>query len=233
MTTFALVHGGGHRDWHWNLLRPALERLGHETIASNVPMNDPDAGAGDWADVVVKALAGTAEDDVIVVGHSLAGLALPVIGSRMKPRRMVFLCANVPVPGVVYNDYCAENPEAITVPWDRVESDELGRIVIPWDLAREIFYPDCDETLAQEAYAHVVPVAATGFTERCPLDTWPDVPSTYICATEDQVLGPNWARQMSIDRLGGPVIEIPGSHSPFLSRPDHLATVLNDIAGMR
>ena len=230
MTTFVLLHGGGHRGWHWNRLAPELARLGHDMIAPDMPMDNQACGAADWADVVLDAVGDPPAEDLVVVGHSLAGLTLPIVAARLRPRRMVFLCANVPTPGVVFEAYVAAHPDAIIVPWERIEEDEAGRIVVPWELAREMYYADCDEALAREAYEHVVPTATTGFKERCPLDAWPDVPATYILCTEDRVLGPSWAREISRERFGQPAIELPGSHSPFLSRPAPLAGVLDELA---
>jgi len=73
MATFMLIHGGGHRGWHWNLLRPELERLGHETLAPDVPMEDPSVGTSVWADVVMAALGDRPLQDVVLVGHSSIG----------------------------------------------------------------------------------------------------------------------------------------------------------------
>jgi pimeloyl-ACP methyl ester carboxylesterase len=234
MATFALVHGGGHRGSHWDLVRPALARLGHDVVAPDVPMDDAAAGASEWADIVIEALGGANanDDDVVVVGHSLAGLTLPVIASRLPVRRMVFLCANVPVPRVTWVDYLSANPDAVVMPWDRIAHDDQGRNIVPWDTARELFYPDCDEALAKDAHARLTPVAQTAFTEPCPLGAWPDVPSTYILGQEDKIVGPSWGRRVSVERLGAPAIELPGSHSPFLSRPEHLATVLDEVAAL-
>jgi pimeloyl-ACP methyl ester carboxylesterase len=230
MATFVLVHGGGHQSWHWCLLRPILERLGHETIAPDVPMNDANAGAGDWAEVIVEAVADLGgRDDLILVGHSLAGLALPIVAARVPPRRMVLLCANVPMPGVSYEEYLVDHPDAVIVP--PLMSDEQERVTFSWEVAREVFYGDCDEALAREAYEHLVPSAAmVAMREKCPLVAWPDTLTTYVLCTDDRIIGPNWSRQVSVDRLGTPAIELPGSHSPFLSRPEHLASVLNGLA---
>jgi hypothetical protein len=209
-----------------------LERLGHKTIAPDVPMDDPSAGAGDWAVVIVKAIADAGErDDVVLVGHSLAGLALPLVAADVPVRRMVFLCANVPVPGRSYEEYLAEHPDAVIIP--PLKFDEQGRLKVSWDVARELFYGDCDEALAREAYEHLVPSAAlVANRERCPLDAWPEVPSSYILCKEDRIIGPSWSRRASIERLGGPAIELPGSHSPFLAQPERLAEVLGQLANM-
>jgi hypothetical protein len=50
-----------------------------------------------------------------------------------------------------------------------------------------------------------------------------------IC-TEDQLLGREWAKRVARDRLGGELVELPGSHSPFLSRPSVLAEELLRLA---
>ena len=103
MSTFALVHGGAHGGWCWELVVPELERLGHSVVAPDLPIEDEANGARAWADVVVEALEGVG-DDVVVVGHSLGGMAVPVVASLRPVRRMVFLAAMVPVPGMVYLD---------------------------------------------------------------------------------------------------------------------------------
>ena len=230
MATFVLVHGGGHKGWHWHLLRPWLAELGHETIAPDVPMDEPDAGAGDWAAAVVAALASAGyPDDVILVGHSLAGLAIPLVAASIPVRRMVFLCANVPVPGLPYQEYLNEHPDAVIMP--PISLDAQGRLSLSWPDARRLYYGDCEEAVAKQAWEHLVPSAAlTAFAEKCPLAAWPESEASYILCTEDQIIGPDWSRQVSLNRLGGPAIELPGSHSPMLSRPRRLADVLDAVA---
>jgi len=230
MTTFVLVHGGGHRGWHWNLVRPVLESLGHHTIAPDVPMDDPQAGVKDWADVVVRSMRGAEADDLVVVGHSLAGLMLPVLATQAPLRHLVFVAANVPMPGMSYVDYLKIHPEAKTFPWNRITYDDQGRSLIDWELARDAYYHDVEPSLAREAYSRCLPVATTGYSEICPLETWPEVPSTYIVCEADRATNPEWSRGVSIERLGGPAIEFPGGHSRFLTHPERLAQLLDEIA---
>src|SRR5581483_545232 len=68
------------RSWCWNELRPHLERRGHGVIAPELPCDDPKAGFDDYADAVIDAI-GTAYD-VVLVGHSLAGLTITVVAAR-------------------------------------------------------------------------------------------------------------------------------------------------------
>jgi pimeloyl-ACP methyl ester carboxylesterase len=92
---FALVHGAFHGAWCWDRLRTELERDGHSTSAVDFPSEDPDAGAGRYADLVVEAIP--KGEDVVLVGHSLGGLTIPVAASRTPTLMTVFLCALVPV----------------------------------------------------------------------------------------------------------------------------------------
>jgi hypothetical protein len=230
MSTFVLAHGGGHRAWHWHLLRPLLEARGHVTLAPEIPMDDARATSADWATSLVGDIDSIAElEDVILVGHSLAGLALPLVATNSPIARLVFLCANVPVPAMAYADHLAENPDAVTVPPLIVHDD--GRVSVSWETAREVYYPDCQESVAREAFAHLVPSAALlANRQPCRLQAWPAVPSSYILCEEDRVIGPGWSRRVSVDRLATTALELPGGHSPFLSRPEHLAEVLSALA---
>ena len=50
-----------------------------------------------------------------------------------------------------------------------------------------------------------------------------------VPAMQDRLVGPDWSRRVSRDRLGVEAVELPGSHSPFWSRPAELADVLHDV----
>ena len=58
----------------------------------------------------------------------------------------------------------------------------------------------------------------------------PAVPATYVVCSEDQILRPEWSRRTARERLGTEIIELPGDHSPFYSRPSVLADVLLGLA---
>jgi pimeloyl-ACP methyl ester carboxylesterase len=92
MSTFALVHGACHGAWCWQRLTPELEGRGHRVVAVDLPTEDRSAGNVRYAEIVAESLAGL-EDDVVVVGHSLAGLTIPLVAALRPVRRLVFLCA--------------------------------------------------------------------------------------------------------------------------------------------
>jgi pimeloyl-ACP methyl ester carboxylesterase len=201
MTTFALLHGGQHGGWCWDLLVDELAARGHRAVAPDMPIEDDGAGAREWAQSVSDALGDT-DGDVVAVAHSMGGMALPVLAAMRPVRRMVFLGAVVPFPGMSFVEYLGtpEGSRAVTMPMGPdQEPDELGRGACSWATARTYFYPD--------------------------------VPSTSLILTGDAAVSPEWQRTVAEGRLGSDVVELPGSHSPFLTRPAELADALVRIAG--
>ena len=233
MTLFVLLHGGLHRGSSWDLVARELVARGHGVVTPDLPVDDDAAGAMEWARVAVAAIDRlsdhAAAEEVIVVGHSIAGLCLPVVAALRPVRRMVFVAALIPVPGEAFLDEFAKSPGAVSFPAPQATGE--GPFGLTWESVREGFYHDCPEALAREAFRTLRHQSFTVFTEQCPLDHWPEVPSTYVLMRDDRALDVDWARRIAIERLGTAVIEMDGGHSPFLAHPIELSEVLSDIAG--
>lgn len=231
MTTFVLVHGAWHGGWCWERLIPELERHGHDAVAIDLPCDDPDAGCAAYAEAVVAQTRG-AGDDLVVVGHSLGGLTIPLVAAERPVRKLVFLCALLPVPGLSLVDQLRREPEIFVPGFDQgVARDELGRSY--WrdsDDAIELLYGDCPRQLASWAAARLRPQARAASVEPCPLAAWPAVESASLFATDDAAISPEWSRTATPARLKIAPVELPGGHSPFLSRPGELAEALVAVA---
>jgi hypothetical protein len=63
-----------------------------------------------------------------------------------------------------------------------------------------------------------------------PLRELPAVDSTYVVCADDLMVPSEWSRRVAPGRVGAELVELPGGHSPFLSRPHALAKVLQGIA---
>lgn len=231
MATFGLVHGAWHGAWCWELLTRQLEKLGHRAVAVDLPCEDWNAGLEDNAAVVATALAG-AGGDVVLVGHSLGGITIPVVAARLAVARLVFLCAIVPEPGRRLDETLRADGRSAGRGWTGppvVHPD--GSASWEPDAAVDAFYHDCPDEVARWAASKLRRQVWTTTREPCPLERWPDVPSSYILCTEDKPIAPEWARQVARERLGVEAIELPGGHSPMLSRPRPLAEILDGLTG--
>lgn len=220
MTTFALVHGAWHGGWAWSAVEPELQARGHCVVAPDLPCEDVGAGAAVYAQVVREALRD--DRDPIVVGHSLAGLTIPLVPARMH----VYLCAYVPQPGRALVD---RGPDAFGPGFaDSLLRDELDRSYWPDPVAaaHDLQYPPeaADLALRLRAQAHKPSL------EPSPLEALPSTRRAYIVASADYVIPPDWQRRTARLELGVEPIELDSGHSPMVSHPGELADVLDRLA---
>ncbi len=234
MATFALVHGAGHGAWCWERLVPALEVRGHTAIAMDLPCDDPAAGCVRYAEVVATVLPPVA--DLVVVGHSLGGLTIPLVATRRPVRMLVFLCALIPVFGQSLLDQLAADPgiyhDALRTHPGRVTGPDGSTWFRDAAAAQAVFYQDCPSEDARWAFARLRPQASAPRREPCPLVAWPPAARAYVLARDDRAVSPAWSRSAARARLGVDPIELEGGHSPFLARPGELAGVLDRLVAM-
>jgi pimeloyl-ACP methyl ester carboxylesterase len=108
MTTYVLVHGSWHSAKVWQRVTPLLEAAGHRVWCPTLTgygekqhLLGPDIGAHTHTQDVVDVLVDNDLTDVVLVGHSYAGLVVAAAASRApdRVRRLVFLDAMVPADG--------------------------------------------------------------------------------------------------------------------------------------
>ena len=226
----ALVHGSYHGAWCWDFLAPELERLGHRAIAVNLAISDPSLGAEDYATTVENALAQSKEP--VIVGHSMAGLVIPLVAAHRPVRRLIFLAAFLPSPGKSATDQRATEAIDGRVAPRTAEWTDLGDDVwmVGPNTATELFFHDAPAAVARWATKRLRPQAYRVMTEITPLTSWPDVESRSIVCRDDRAVNPEWVRAAARERLGTDAIELGGAHSPFLTRPAELAQVIDSLA---
>ena len=233
VTVFALVHGAWHGAWCWELLAAELQGLGHQTIAMDLPCDDASKTFRSYATLISQIIDDDAPgEEVVLVAHSTGGLSAPLVKPRTPIRRLVYLCALVASPRLSFIDQLTEEPEMINSDYLAGMSPADPQMRSQWvdqDLARTILFDDCDLATSQAAFDRLRPQALSPYGEPCPLHVLPETPATYVVCAQDRLVNTAWSRRTAEERLGADIIEIPGSHSPFLSRPSHLATVLDEL----
>jgi pimeloyl-ACP methyl ester carboxylesterase len=231
MSIFALVHGSWHGSWCWERLTPELKARGHRVIAMDLPIDDNSASFDDYADVVCAAVEDTAGNDLIVVGHSVAGQTVPLVAARRPVRRLVYLCAVPPVPGKPLIQVMSDESEMLHPDYAQgLAPDSERRFAwVDKGLAHFHMFGGCDEHTTSSAFARLRPQARTPYQVPCSLTALPAIESTYVVCTDDRLVNPGWSRRIAHEWLGVDLIELPGSHSPFLSRPRELAEILHAL----
>ena len=225
MTTFVLVHGAWHGAWCWERLIPELERHGHTAVAVDLPMDDASATFEDYADVVLSQWP--SGSDIALVGHSLGGMVVPLVSARRDVRVGVFLCSVVPnLDGLPWDD-----APAMGIDDYGTEKDPDGAIVFrSLEAATHVLYQDCTPDDAEWAFKQLKPLRNASLWDRpYPLTKWPASRAAAIACQNDIAIYASYQRHCLRYRLGIDVLELPGHHSPFLSRPALLADTLHAL----
>ncbi len=233
MADFLLIHGSCHGAWCWREVIPALQALGHDARAIDLPSHGDDPIPADevtldlYADAIVDALTGP----TVLVGHSMGGFPVTAAAERAPERiaRLVYLCAYVPMPGKTLAEMRRMAPtqpllDAIAVAGDRIT------FTIDPEKAIDRFYHDVDPGLAAWAVSRLGPQPILPQETALVPDRAARLPRTYIRCTGDRAVPPAFQGAMTAHWPEGTVHDMATSHSPFLSDPAGLARLLSDIA---
>jgi len=145
------------------------------------------------------------------------------------------LCAAVPEPGRSLVDQREEQPDMCNPDWDKGLGAPDDQLRLPWidiDAARELLYADCNEKTVAWAFKRFRLQCAFPFTAPFPLAEMPTVPCTSVVCAADQIVNPAWSKRIAAG-IGADLVELPGSHSPQISRPAALAEVLLRVSSRR
>jgi pimeloyl-ACP methyl ester carboxylesterase len=225
---FAMVHGGLHGAWCWDLLKLELAQLGHGMAAVDLPCEDVTLGAMAQATVAADSFAAL-PDDLVLVAHSIGALVGALVPTLRPVAAVVFLCSPLPDLGRSLMDQIVHDGVARSDTLGAAQLDSLGRTYYSEAVARQLLFHDCSDDLAHWAFAQLRHQSTLAMTEVTPLESWPTVPYRFIFTTDDRQLNPAWVRRAVPQRLGTDPIELPGGHSPFLSRPRLLAETLASL----
>ncbi len=252
MTGFVLVHGAWHDGSCWDPLVRELTSRGHHAVAVDLPCEEPGLGALAYAEAVESAIGAVGAvwgstrgrpEPVVLVGHSLGGLTVPVVAQRLGPERvsaMVLVCPLTPRPGLSFDDQMRADPGIMadgfgtgqlrhddsTTSWPAVAAvSNLYRGV-----AAELSAMGSGTAQAQVAgaVARLRRQAWAVRRETTPLETWPVVPTTVVVCAEDRVVAPDRIRSSTRTIPGADLVGLPGGHFPMLTRPGALAMVVAD-----
>lgn len=167
-------------------------------------------------------------DEIVLVGHSLAGCSIPsmigLLGERI--RHAVFVACTVPDDGRSAFDMLDPNIQELIRNSGDIEplpmDAAMAKIVLGNDLTDDQF-AWCVERLVVEAPSLIKePVYLSTLRSA--------MPRTWIRTVNDMIVPA--AKQLAYaDNVGScPVIDVGAGHMCMVSQPETLAKILNDIA---
>jgi pimeloyl-ACP methyl ester carboxylesterase len=222
VATFCLIHGAWHDRSCWDPLVPRLEERGHDAVAPDLPLHDPEAGWDERIRPALEALEG-ASGPIVIVGHSQGTAYSSLVAATRPASLLVHLCPRLggfePPPGAPDTfrngvPFPTERPDGTSV-WDP-------------DTAMRAMYRRLPPETARALAHRLRPMAPPA--GEYPLRAHPDNATVLVYAADDELFEPAWERFMARELLGIEPIEIPGGHFPMVEDPDALGDLLDRLA---
>jgi pimeloyl-ACP methyl ester carboxylesterase len=239
MTDFAFVHGGGQGSWVWDETIAAMA-LQSQGTARCVALDVPGCGtrrgvdtAGIGFDDIVEALIGDIEAaalrDVVLVGHSQAGMVLPRM-AEIRPdlvAALVYVTCSTPPPGMtalerIGGGLHGEREDQVGWPIDPATSttEQRFRIMFCNDMAPA----EADAFLARLG-SDMWPVSSYTYRD-WRLDHLGAIPSTFVLCLQDRSLPPPWQEKFAAALKVDTIVRVDAGHQVMNTRPQALAEIL-------
>jgi pimeloyl-ACP methyl ester carboxylesterase len=232
MATFVLVPGSWIGAWTWRRVEPLLREAGHQVhaitltaLGDRAHLGDGDTNLSTHVEDVVALIEAEELSDVVLVGHSYAGVAVAGVAERIPGRiaHVIYLAAALPVDGKSLFDHAGEDftsfvrGQSKDGRWPFISDEELSQ-----------YYGDHEISTEDLAWMrrHAVGHPLGTYAEASVLGN-PEaaaLPKTYIRCTADQ------APELPGDRSSWGYAELATGHWPMVTRPAELAALLDKTA---
>lgn len=238
--TIGLIHGYGHRAAHWDKLRPELEELGFDTIAVDLPADDPDATFDDYAQVAATAFETAIQNDkrIDLLAHSMGSQTVPglvkILG-RESVRSAIHISGSIGKPSDNSSEGLTSNlVPRLPIPRQRNTEDyrratlrlEDGTTVLNPAKIRELLFDDCTP---EDFIWALGLMRLQGKPKNEPtLEDYAihGLHQVYILGDQDPIRSEDYVLEKLVGELGMQLVRIKGGHSPAIARPDELAKVV-------
>ena len=231
--TFLVAHGAWSAGWAWKKMHPLMNAAGHQLITPTYtglgerehlasPSNDLETHIQDVLAVIKY------EDlrDVVLIGHSYGGMVATGVADRADNRiaQLVYLDAFVPRNGQALVDLLS--PEGRHRMQERVKAGDGWRVPpnpTPPDTSEADVKWISERRLPQSLKTFEMPLRLRGGDVT--------LPRSYIyCKRIGAVDGFRQFAERAKSEPGWRYYEIDASHSPHVTAPDALATLLQTIS---
>ena len=217
-----LVHGGFVDGSGWQGVHKILSNDGYEVIV----VQNPTLSLADDVAVTKRAIA-SAKHPVVLVGHSYGGVVISEAGNDPKVRSLAYIAAFAPDAGESVEKLIANPPPGAAVP--PILPPEEGFLKLDSSKFADSFAADVDPATAQFMADSQVPWGVEALSGEVSVPAWKSKPTFYLVATDDRMIPPP-AQRMMAERAGAQVVETPGSHSVYVSRPEEVARLVSQAA---
>ncbi|MFQ6397531.1 alpha/beta fold hydrolase [Nocardia sp. KC 131] len=216
--TVVLVHGGFVDGSGWHAVYDELTKDG---ISVRVVQNPTKSLADDAA--TTRQILDDIDGEVVLVGHSYGGAVITEAGTHDKVAALVYITAFAPDKGESVNTLIASFPQE--GPQPPILAPQQGYLFLDRTKFQDSFAGDLSPQEAAFMADSQVPWGLEALGGAVSEAAWRLKPSWYLRVTEDKMIPPAAQASMA-ERIGATVIETPGSHAIYVSRPEVVANLI-------
>jgi len=220
--SIVLVHGGFVDGSGWEAVYRLLRRDGYPVSI----VQNPTLSLADDVRATQRVIAAQSAP-VILVGHSYGGVVITEAGNDPKVAGLVYIAAFAPDAGESVGSLIKDPPPGASVPPILPPRD--GFLLLDRAKFASAFAADLDREKAEFLADSQVPWGVDALAGAIGEPAWRTKPSWYLVAKDDRMIPPPAQRIMS-GRAGSKVVEVPGSHAVYVSRPDAVAELIATAA---
>ncbi|MFD9669820.1 alpha/beta fold hydrolase [Rhodococcus sp. NPDC059968] len=220
--TVVLVHGGFVDGSGWRAVYDALKKDGFNVRVVQNPTKSLTDDAATTRQVIDDV-----DGPVILVGHSYGGAVITEAGTHPNVAALVYITAFAPDTGESVNTLLGGFPQ--DGPQPPILPPQDGNLFLDRNKFSDSFAADVPAEQAAFLADSQVPWGLDALGGTISDAAWRVKPSWYLHVTEDRMIPPA-AQESMAKRIGATVIETPGSHAVYVSRPDVVADIIRQAA---
>ncbi|MCG2616187.1 alpha/beta fold hydrolase [Terrimonas sp. NA20] len=235
--TYVLVHGAWQAPYVWDSVKAHLSADGNKVIVVELPGHGSDTtpphllSLDVYRDEVIDAIS-SADSSVILVGHSMGGMVITSVVEKIpaKISKLVYIGAFLPASGEALTDLASSDADSRLGPLLVPSADRL-MLDVKRDSLSWLFINDGTDVEKQRVIDHYRAEPAIPFTNKVKVtkENFGSVEKVYIKTMQDVVISPALQDRM-IAAAGIQTVEsVNTSHSPFLSKPHEVSSLLLKI----
>ena len=219
-----LVHGAFADGSSWAHVITLLQNRGYHVSAVQLPLTSL---ADDVA--ATRRVIARQSGDVILVGHSWAGVVVTEAANMPAVKSIVYLSAMVPDSA----ESAAGMLQRLKSPMTGMQPDADGLI---WmddpSTFRTVMGADLSLATATALAAVAKPIAARSFTDVVTHAAWHDKPTWYLITEDDQALPPVVQHQLAT-QVRAQTMTLTSSHLSLVSHPREVADFISQAVASK
>jgi pimeloyl-ACP methyl ester carboxylesterase len=217
-----LVHGGFVDGSGWQGVHELLVADGYRVAVVQHSTVSLDADV-----TATKQVLDDLDGPVVLVGHSYGGAVVTEAGTDERVAAVVYIAAFAPDKDESVGTLVADPAPGAPVP--PILPPREGYLFLDREKFAASFAADLPSAQARFMADSQLPWGIGALQGAVSDPAWRTRPSWYLVATDDRMIPPSVQRAMA-ERAGATVVESPGSHSVYVSRPDAVADLIKTAA---